>query len=101
MTPVPQQAGPSAAVIAGIVAVAVFILIVTVILLLRYFMSHKGIVAVIIAYLEHFLLISKIAEPASQFYPTHITAVILILFLLAPFEMIKIPLPKLSLKTKK
>ena len=42
VTPELRQGGPSAAVIAGIVAVAVFVLIVTVILLLRYFMSHKG-----------------------------------------------------------
>ncbi|CAK8677757.1 unnamed protein product [Clavelina lepadiformis] len=40
--PLPREAGADAAVIGGVVAVAVFILIVTVILLLRYFMSHKG-----------------------------------------------------------
>uniref|UniRef100_H2YV16 Uncharacterized protein n=1 Tax=Ciona savignyi TaxID=51511 RepID=H2YV16_CIOSA len=40
--PLPRQAGADAAVIGGVVAVAVFVLIVTIILLLRYFMSHKG-----------------------------------------------------------
>ncbi|XP_078483670.1 cell adhesion molecule 2 isoform X4 [Ciona intestinalis] len=40
--PLPRQAGADAAVIGGVVAVAVFVLIVAIILLLRYFMTHKG-----------------------------------------------------------
>jgi len=60
MTPVPIQAGPSAAVIAGIVAVAIFVLIVTVILLLRYFMSHKGKFFLYYFYPENFDVFVKI-----------------------------------------
>nr|XP_002126445.1 cell adhesion molecule 2 isoform X4 [Ciona intestinalis] len=40
--PLPRQAGADAAVIGGVVAVAVFVLIVAIIFLLRYFMTHKG-----------------------------------------------------------
>ncbi|XP_077967618.1 cell adhesion molecule 3-like isoform X2 [Styela clava] len=38
----PRSAGSDAAVIGGVVAVAVFVLIVAVVLIARYFMSHKG-----------------------------------------------------------
>lgn len=44
MAPVQEAraGGPDGAVIGGVVAVAVFVLIVAVLLIARYFMSHKG-----------------------------------------------------------
>lgn len=38
----PRTGGSDAAVIGGVVAVALFVLIVAIVLIVRYFMAHKG-----------------------------------------------------------